>query len=146
MNTQQQIDRLIGALDVAGRRSTPQRYAVCQALVEHGGHPTVAEIFERVRETFPMISQATIYNTVDTLCSLGLLLPLELNTDGHTHYDLDPTPHVNLVCNHCGAIVDLHPNLLEGLLMQVGDQSGYRIDRANPLVIYGVCAECIPTR
>jgi Fur family peroxide stress response transcriptional regulator len=142
MSNQQHIDRLLAELEAAGKRSTPQRHAVCQALVEHGGHPTVAEIFERVRFTFPMISQATVYNTVDTLRDLGLIQPLDLSTDGHTHYDLDPTPHVNLVCGGCGAIVDLHTDSLNLLLDEVSRRSGYAVDRTNPLVIYGTCPAC----
>lgn len=144
MSNQHQIDRLLAELEAAGKRSTPQRHAVCQALVEHGGHPTVAEIFDRVRFTFPMISQATVYNTVDTLRELGVIRPLDLATDGHTHYDLDPTPHVNLVCTSCGAILDLYPESLAALLDEVSRRSGYAVGRANPLVIYGTCPACPP--
>jgi Fur family peroxide stress response transcriptional regulator len=142
MSNQQRIDRLLAELEAAGKRSTPQRHAVCQALVEHGGHPTVAEIFERVRFIFPMISQATVYNTVDTLRELGAIRPLDLSTDGHTHYDLDPTPHVNLVCASCGAIADLHLQSLDDLLDDVGRRSGYAVSADNPLVIYGTCPKC----
>lgn len=146
MSNQHQIDRLLAELEAAGKRSTPQRHAVCQALVEHGGHPTVAEIFERVRFTFPMISQATVYNTVDTLRDLGVIRPLDLSTDGHTHYDLDPTPHVNLVCGGCGAIVDLYPDSLTALLDEVSRRSGYLVGHDNPLVIYGTCPACRPAK
>jgi Fur family transcriptional regulator, peroxide stress response regulator len=142
MSTRQQIDHLLAQLEAAGKRSTPQRHAVCQALVEHGGHPTVAEIFERVRAIFPMISQATVYNTVDTLRDLGSIRPLDLSTDGHTHYDLDPSAHLNLVCTACGAIRDLHTASLDMLLSQVSQRSGYALDPHSPLVIYGVCAAC----
>lgn len=146
MSKQQKIDHLLVSLEAAGKRATPQRYAVCQALVEHGGHPTVAEIFERVRATFPMISQATVYNTVDTLRELGLVWPLEISTDEHTHYDLDPQAHVNVVCTRCGTIVDTHALALDALLAEVGTQTGYTLVPANTLVVYGLCVECQKAR
>jgi Fur family peroxide stress response transcriptional regulator len=142
MSSRATIDHLLACLDSAGKRSTPQRYAVCRALVEHGGHPTVADVFERVRVEFPMISQATVYNTVDTLRDLGLLRPLDTVTHEHTHYDLDPTPHVNLVCTSCGAISDIHTAELESLLINVGQRSGYQIDRGAGLLAYGSCPRC----
>ncbi len=40
---QQHVDTLLGQLDAAGKRSTPQRRAICQVLVEHGGQPAAAD-------------------------------------------------------------------------------------------------------
>jgi len=136
------IQFLLQHLEVAGKRSTPQRHAICQALVEHGGHPTVAEIFERVRIAFPMMSQATVYNTIDTLLELGLIQPLEITNHEHTHYDLDLSPHMNLVCTHCGQIDDVHSTGVDALLDQISRQSGYQIDRHTALVAYGLCPTC----
>lgn len=144
MNEQQKIDYLLGQLEAAGKRSTPQRHAVCQALVEHGGHPTVADVFERVRTIFPMISQATVYNTIDTLQELGLVQQLDVVNHEHTHYDLDLTPHINLVCTRCGTIIDLHTDTLDALLAQVSQRSGYQIDPHSALLVYGLCPACRP--
>lgn len=139
---QNQIDHLMQELEAAGKRSTPQRYAVCQALVEHGGHPTVAEVFERVSSTFPMISQATVYNTIDTLEELGLIQRLDIANHDHTHYDLDVHPHVNIVCRHCEYITDVSLDTLTELLDQVSERTGCEIDRHAGVIVYGVCPAC----
>lgn len=136
------IEYLLHQLEASGKRATPQRYAVCQALVEQGGHPTVADVFERVRETFPMISQATVYNTIDTLKELGLVHQLEIANDEHTHYDLDLQPHINLVCTECGDIRDVHSHTIDALLAEVQRSSGYQLSQRNALVVYGVCPDC----
>ncbi len=141
-NVEQNAAYLMQQLERAGKRSTPQRHAVCQALVEHGGHPTVAEIFERVRGVFPMISQATVYNTLDTLEELGLVHRLDIANHEHTHYDLATLPHVNLVCTHCGSIHDLHVAALDNLLEQIGQCSNYEVARSTGLVVYGICPTC----
>ena len=136
------IEYLLNQLEASGKRATPQRYAVCQALVEQGGHPTVADVFERVRGTFPMISQATVYNTIDTLKELGLVHQLEIANDEHTHYDLDLQPHINVVCTECGHIHDVHSHVIDALLAEVQRSSGYQLSQQNALVVYGVCPEC----
>lgn len=142
MTAYAKVDYLLSRLEDAGKRATPQRHAVCQALVEHGGHPTVADVYERVRRVFPMISQATVYNTVDTLEDLGLIQHLEIANHEHAHYDLDLTPHVNVVCTLCGRITDLHLALLDELLDQVSRATAYQVDRHSALLVYGVCSGC----
>ncbi len=139
---QARIEYLLNQLEASGKRATPQRYAVCQALVEQGGHPTVADVFEYVRRTFPMISQATVYNTIDTLKELGLVHQLEIANDEHAHYDLDLQPHINVVCTECGHIHDVHSHVIDALLAEVQRSSGYQLSQQNALVVYGVCPEC----
>lgn len=129
-------------LEAAGKRATPQRCAVCQALVEHGGHPTPTEVFEQVRSIFPMISQATIYNTIDTLEELGLIYRLDIANHDHTHYDLDVTPHINVVCRYCEYIADVEIPSLDNLLDQVSEQTGCKLDRQGGLIVYGICPTC----
>lgn len=138
----QKIQYFLQQLEASGKRSTPQRHAVCQALIEHGGHPTVAEIYERVRGIFPMISQATVYNTVDTLEKLGLIHRLEIANHEHTHYDLDTQSHVNLVCTHCGHISDVHIEMLTSLLNTISQHTRYRVHHASGIVVYGTCPAC----
>lgn len=142
MMQQVKIEYLLSQLEAAGKRSTPQRVAVCRALVEHGGHPTVADIFDLVRATFPMMSQATVYNTIDTLESLGLVHRLEIANSEHTHYDLVQTSHINIVCTGCGSIVDLYTDALAAFLAQVSSASDYAIETQTALVLYGRCSQC----
>jgi Fur family peroxide stress response transcriptional regulator len=141
-NQQATIDYLIHQLEDAGKRSTPQRAAICQALVEHGGHPTVADVFDRVRATFPMISLATVYNTIDTLQELGLIQRLDIANHDHTHYDLDLKPHINVVCRHCEYMADVYIDALDDLLTEVSERTGCDIDKHAGLIVYGVCPEC----
>ena len=118
------LDNLLGGLGQAGRRATPQRQAICAALVEHGGHPSAAAIFERVRAQFPMISQATVYNTLETLRELGLVVQLDVGSAEHARYDLQTQPHLNIVCTRCGAIADLHTDTLDGTI-QITEEDAF---------------------
>ena len=142
INTTDRVSFLLSELDAAGKRHTAQRDAIVRALVAHGGHPTVAEIFDRVREGFPMISQATVYNTVDTLQTLGAIVRLGVGADGHAHYDLDTHPHVNITCRQCGRIQDVSSDGIEAIVRDVGAQTGFQVQAEAGLTMYGICKEC----
>ena len=134
--------RLLAQLEAGGRRITPQREAVCEALLAHGGHPTTSEIWQHIRTAHPTISQATVYNTIAALEELGLIRALQIVGDEHTHYDLCLDPHVNVVCTHCGSIVDIHTDTLEALLGLVAARSGYRLIPGDGVIVYGLCQTC----
>ena len=136
------LDSLLAQLEAGGRRITSQRAAVCAALLAHGGHPTAAEIWQRVRASHPTISQATVYNTIAALEELRLIRTLDIVGDEHAHVDLCVEPHVNAVCTRCGQISDIHTDTLEALLGLIATRSGYRLDPGDGVIVYGVCAAC----
>lgn len=139
MQPEERARRLLRELEQHGYRPTPQREAVCWALARHGGHPTAAEIVEVVKQHG--IGQATVYNTITTLEKLGVIQPMPLNTDEHTRYDLDTTPHMNFVCSQCGAIIDCHAPQLDLMLAQIASTAGATFESAN-VVVYGRCERC----
>jgi Fur family transcriptional regulator, peroxide stress response regulator len=140
---EQRIQRFLDELEQAGKRQTLQRHAICRALVETEPHPTVAEIYHRVTRSFPMISQATVYNTIDTLRELGLIIQLDIANHDHTHFDVDTSPHVNVVCRYCGEITDVHDDSVDALLAGVSRKCGYTLLPEAGLILYGVCPQCL---
>lgn len=137
----QRYQRLSQALKEAGLRLTPQRLGVCDVLASAGDHPTAYEVLERARRMQSGISLATVYNTMKTLQGLGLISEIGSTSDGALHYELNPEPHLNLVCLGCNRIVDLPgPGSLEGLLDEVR-RRGYDVVDTR-LVVYGYCEDC----
>jgi Fur family peroxide stress response transcriptional regulator len=136
------LKQLLDRIEAAGRKITPQRVAVCTALLAHQGHPTTGQIWESVHTAHPSISQATVYNTIAALEELHLIKRLEIAGDEHTHYDLDLAPHVNAVCKRCGRIDDVYTDTLEALLGLVAARSGYSIDPHEGMIVYGLCGDC----
>ncbi|HET9222175.1 MAG TPA: transcriptional repressor [Roseiflexaceae bacterium] len=137
-----ELDGLLSKLEAAGRKVTPQRVAVCMALLAHNGHPTTGQIWKAVHDAHPSISQATVYNTIATLEELRLIKRLEIAGDEHTHYDMDLAPHVNAVCKRCGRIEDVYTDTLEALLGLVAARSGYALDPHEGMIVYGLCRVC----
>jgi hypothetical protein len=57
------IVTLINTLREKGYKITPQRRVIIEQLVTDKSHPTVEEIYQRVRSVMPEVSRTTIYNT-----------------------------------------------------------------------------------
>jgi len=135
------ISTLTNTLQQAGMRLTPQRMAVCKLLVESDEHPTAAMIYDVLRPQFQSLSLATVYNTLDTLASLGAVNVLGNAGDDHVHYDADLKPHVNLACVACHRIVDIPSEHVQQLDSEISQASGFKLLGARVLY-YGLCPEC----
>lgn len=133
--------RFINTLRRAGLRVTNQRVAVCEFLASTKIHPTTSQVFEAVREKHPEISQATVYNTLNTLRDLGAIVEISAGTE-HTHYETDPDPHVNLVCLRCHQISDLQDTLAPDVLMDnIFHDTGFRATTVQ-VQVTGFCPAC----
>ena len=73
MLTQQELVERLREWEV---RVTPQRLAIAEAVLNSTDHPTVQQIYERVRDHFPSMTLATIYSTLGVLQRSGLIQEL----------------------------------------------------------------------
>lgn len=137
----QQANAMLAVLKAAGLRLTPQRSAICLALAGDTTHPTAQALHNRLRPQFASLSLATVYNTLQTLANAGLIQELGEAGDNTTHYDADPTPHVNVICTRCHRIDDYADRTLKGVAAKVGADLGYAI-RGARVAYYGLCPDC----
>jgi len=90
----------------AGMKLTPQRLEIFREILESRDHPTVDEIFERVRRRLPSLSRDTVYRTLWMLRDMSLI-----GTVGYpyrsVHFDGNSRRHDHFLCTRCGGIVDL---------------------------------------
>ena len=98
-------DHMLADLKRAGLKLTPQRIAIVRELADDLTHPTAQALFERLRTTFPTMSFATVYSTLDTLARCGLVGALTLG--GPARFDPNTEPHHHAVCDRCGAVHDI---------------------------------------
>ena len=133
--------RFIDTIRRAGMRVTSQRVAVCEYLARTKSHPTTSQVFEAVRKMHPEISQATVYNTLNTLRDLGAIVEISAGT-GHTRYEPDPSPHINLFCLRCHQVSDLQDNVSPDVLMDnIFQNTGFRATTLQ-VQVSGFCPEC----
>src|SRR5687768_4800607 len=102
MNVPHLVERLRGE----GHKLTPQRLAIIETLAASRIHPTAYEIYDQVRERYPMMGLATVYKTLDLLKELGEVVETGFGAGG-TRYEPNLHPHVNLVCRVCGRVMDV---------------------------------------
>ena len=122
-------------------RISPQRSALIRALVGHKEeHPTAEDLFLDLRRRGEGVSLATVYNTLDLLRQTGAVSELGFSS-GPTRFDLNLTPHANLVCTACGRISDLPLDRLSEISQQIRGSSGFQVQRLR-FDVYGLCSTC----
>ena len=135
------LEELVTKLRERDHRLTPQRLAVLKTLAVSTGHPSVEQIYERIKPDFPMTSLATVHKTVTLLKEMDEVLELGFG-DGSNRYDSNkPYPHPHLICTECGAIEDLEVDALSDIPQQVAQDTGYRIV-SHRLDFFGICPRC----
>jgi Fur family transcriptional regulator, peroxide stress response regulator len=126
----------------SGVKVTLQRKAICDWLQGNGAHPSASAVFDALRDTTPGLSLATVYNTLALLVELDLIHEVTHLPDGSVRYDPNTSPHLNLVCNVCGQILDQpipieQTNILDDLV-----KAQHFAARDAVIVIHGICVEC----
>lgn len=135
------FDLYANLLKQAGYRMTGQRRAICAYLANTDTHPTPYEVYAAVTRAHPEISRATVYNTLNVLQSLGAITEIALGSE-HTHYETDPSPHINLICLRCHRIQDVHSAIaLDELNNIVVESTDFQPVSAR-VDLLGFCADC----
>lgn len=101
---------LESALAEKGLRSTRQRECVFAVVAASADHPTADTIYSRVRESLSGISLATVYNTLETLVSCGLIRQVNFEREP-SRYCPSSEPgkhHAHFHCTRSGRVFDIH--------------------------------------
>ena len=97
---------LIDKLERAGIRPSAQRVAIAAYVLATEDHPSADEVWNRVKAEFPMVSRATVYNTLQLFREHGLVQQLVLS-EGSVVFDPKVEPHHHFVDDETGAIHDI---------------------------------------
>ncbi|MFO0982940.1 MAG: Fur family transcriptional regulator [Planctomycetota bacterium] len=89
-----------------GIQPSAQRLAVADYVLFTEQHPSADEVFARVRGNVPMISRATVYNTLNLFVRKKLLRELVL-AEGKIVFDPKIEAHHHVIDEGTGAIHDV---------------------------------------
>jgi len=139
------VEFYLTALRNAGHRITEQREVICGYLAQTDKHPTPYQVYTDIHTQHPAISRATIYNTLNALQQLGAIVEINFGAN-HTHYETDPSPHVNLICLRCHQVVDYHSETADAVtttaeFAALQQALGFQ-PLATKLDIIGLCRSC----
>src|SRR5215216_2142007 len=97
---------VVEVLEQAGIQPSAQRVAVADYVLATEDHPSAEQVWGRVKERFPMLSRATVYNTLNLFVEKGLLRELVL-AEGKVVFDPKLEPHHHFIDDDSQNIVDI---------------------------------------
>jgi len=124
-----------------GYRITPQRLIVLDAICEHNGHATLADIQSTVNHLDSTIDRSTIYRALDVLREVGLIVESEIENIGKVYRISGESDHHHLVCVSCGTVLSISHDSAEPLLQHLLKEYGFEL-LADHLVFNGLCKDC----
>ena len=111
---------LVTQLKSAGIQPSAQRLAVAEYVLGTDQHPSADEVLAQVQASFPMLSRATVYNTLNLFVEKGILRQLVL-AEGRTVFDPRLEPHHHFIDDETGRIEDVPWDAV-----RVGDLKGLK--------------------
>ena len=132
---------LISQLSERGYRLTPQRMLVLSAIANSDHHISAEEIYAQVVAKYSHVNISTVYRTLDLLKRLDLVTETDLGGGRVRYHPVDKGHHHHLVCQECGAIIDLDESVLSSLQSQLLREHKFSADLRH-LAIFGRCANC----
>ena len=138
-DTAEAIADLRSYLTAQGLKFTLQRQLVTEVFysVDSGDHhPTVDELYQRVRARDTRIGYATVYRTLKLLTAAGLAHPHRLG-DNQTRYEArSEDHHDHLVCAECGQILEFEDERIERLQEEIVAKMGFVLTD-HQMVLHG---------
>lgn len=120
-----------------GIRVSHQRLMVLDYLINNMDHPTADDIYKSLKSKDPILSQATVYNTLNLFVDNHIVSELDFN-ESRKRYDFYNKQHSHFICEDCGDILDLDVDIenlkLEGL-------EGCKVNSVD-ITIRGKCPNC----
>ena len=132
---------LISQLSEQGYRLTPQRMMVMSAIANSEHHISAEEIYVQVVAKYPHVNISTVYRTLELLKRLNLVTETDLGGGRVRYHPADKGHHHHLVCQECGAIIDLDESVLSSLKSRLLQEYKFSADLRH-LAIFGRCSKC----
>ena len=131
----------INELRSRGMRMTPQREIILSVLHTVEGFVTAEDLHARVQQHSTSIDISTLYRTLELLKGLGLVAETDLGEGRVRYHPADKGHHHHLVCQECGAVIDLDESVLSPVKDVLLREYGFIADLRH-LAIFGHCVNC----
>ena len=129
------------ALKNQGYRLTPQRLMVVSAIENSKDHISADEVYSQIVTRYPNVNISTVYRTLELLKRLDLVTETDLGGGRVRYHPANKGHHHHLVCQECGAMIDLDESLLRPLQEALLLEHNFIADLRH-LAIHGRCVIC----
>ena len=140
MKVDETISTLKAYLQQKGLKYTQLRRIITEVFFDPAAahmHPTIDELFLRVRAVDPKIGYATVYRTIKLFEECKLASSRRFG-DNQTRYEPE-TPgehHDHMICSDCGAIIEFEDDRIEELQDLVARELGFELTD-HRMVLFG---------
>jgi Fur family ferric uptake transcriptional regulator len=132
---------IVDVLKKQGYRLTPQRLMVVSAIENSEDHISAEEVYSKVVAMYPNVNISTVYRTLELLKRLGLVTETDLGGGRVRYHPANKGHHHHLICQECGAMIDLDESLLRPLEEALLLEHNFIADLRH-LAIHGRCVKC----
>ena len=122
-------------------RSTRQRAAISALLENVEEFRSAQELHDELRRSGEGIGLTTVYRTLQSMASAGLLDTLRTDSGEAVYRQCSQHHHHHLVCRICGSTVEVEGGQAEAWAAEVAAEHGFS-DVSHTIEIFGVCASC----
>ncbi len=140
MDVTMKVRELIELCRSEGVPLTQQRIEIYKALISSREHPSPEAIYRILKDNYPTLSLATVYNNLEVLSRLGVARKLNPLSD-HVRYDGDMSSHIHFVCLDCKSVEDIEPDDLESFQIPDLPEDGRKLI-AKSIQFTGICEKC----
>ncbi len=134
----QEIKEKLDKLKERNHKITPQRTEIIKALNELK-HPSIKEIKSHLEKKYPMISESTIYKTINLLKKTNEVLPIE--GEDKSYFDINKNPHPHFICKKCGKIYDIQKKEIKEHIKNINQKTDLSYEWIE-LNFHGTCKKC----
>ena len=131
---------ILAMLRAQGGRITSCRRAIRDAFLGIGGHVTAETLTARVQARQPDVHESTVYRFLDELERLGVVDHVHLG-HGPAVYHLASDAHHHLVCDRCGAVVEVPEEVFAALRSRLEEDFGFSLQPRH-FAVTGRCNGC----
>lgn len=132
---------ILGKFRERGYRLTPQRLMILSAIEGSQNHISAEEIYSVVAAKYPYVNISTVYRTLELLKEIGLVTETDLGEGRVRYHPADKGRHHHLVCQECGAVIDLDESVLGPIRDTLLREYNFTADLRH-LAIFGRHVKC----
>ena len=120
-------------------RNSKTRNEIYRYLLGTKEHPSADTIYRALRPSIPTLSLGTVYTNLKLFEEQGLAIRVA-NVNGNERYDANTSDHVHLVCDCCGAVIDIMDADID-TAKSACSVGNVKINSIK-IVLHGVCENC----
>ena len=129
-------------LTCQGLKNTKHRNSILDILSKCDVPVTAEDIYLKLKNNSTSISLSTVYRTLETLCSKGLILKISISEDNKALFELNRMEHKHhIVCVGCKKMFSVDGCPLKEYEKVLQEKMGFDIT-GHKLEIYGYCPKC----